>query len=62
MAVGYDIGASSSQSSAATSGNTGAVQISGGNTGNNTPPWLWLALAAIGFIALVVFLKGRKRK
>jgi len=58
--AGYDIGASASLSSGATSGNTGAVQISGGNSGSSMPPWVMLALAAMAFVGLVVWLKRRK--
>ncbi len=60
---GYDIGASASLSSGATSGNTGAVDISGGNSGAaSTPNWVWLAVAATVFVIVVVFLKrGRKK-
>lgn len=53
---GYDIGASASLASGATSGNIGAVQQTGGNTGSSMPPWIWLAIAGMAFVAIVAWL------
>jgi len=58
--MGYDIGASASLSSGATSGNTGAKQINGGNTASSAPPWLWLGLGAMVFVAVIAWIHGKR--
>jgi hypothetical protein len=60
--MGTDVGASASLASGATSGNTGAKQISGGNSAGSMPPWAWLGLGAMAFVALVAGLWIWKNK
>jgi len=62
MGGGYDIGASASLSSGATSGNIGAVEQTGGNTASSTPPWIWLGLGAMVFVIAVAWIWQRRGK
>ena len=57
-AAGYDIGASASTSSSATSGNTGAVQI-GGVSASKTD-WTLIFVVLVAGVLLLLFLLKRK--
>jgi len=50
MSVGYDISASSSSSTDATSGNIGAISITGGGTGGGST-----SLIVVGVLAFLGF-------
>jgi hypothetical protein len=62
MGTGYDISASASTSSTATSGNVGAVNFgAGGSSGGGSNIALIGIIAGCGLLALIFFLKFRKK-